>query len=84
MALNVLNYRDMVVLNKSETELQVDIVRAQSKLISFYGCDKWLGITSKYEYELNFTSKTTMSCLALNNCTLINAKRQLSFISYFS
>ncbi|XP_034253047.1 uncharacterized protein LOC117652328 isoform X2 [Thrips palmi] len=39
-------YRDVVVLHKSETELQVDIERVQLKLISFYRGGKWLGITS--------------------------------------
>ncbi|KAJ1532390.1 hypothetical protein ONE63_000990 [Megalurothrips usitatus] len=39
-------YRDLVVLHESESELQVDLDRARSKLSSFYGAGKWIGITS--------------------------------------
>ncbi|KAE8749874.1 hypothetical protein FOCC_FOCC003343 [Frankliniella occidentalis] len=39
-------YRDMVILHSSEADLKVEIDRVQSKLRSFYGDGKWLGITS--------------------------------------
>lgn len=41
-------YRDMVVLHKSEVEMKADVDRVLGKLMSFYGDDKWIGITSKY------------------------------------
>lgn len=38
-------YRDIIVLHKTESELQYDIERVQSKLNSFYQGQRWLGIT---------------------------------------